>query len=63
MQVIVTDHADLEEPWFQEAVVQRWRGDNKLVPPSWYSSEGSAVVTESHTESPPSREVTDQNPP
>ena len=41
MQVIITDHADLEEPWFQAAVVERWRGEIKLVPTSWHSS-GSA---------------------
>ena len=38
MQVIVTDHADLNEDWFQESVVERWRGDNKLVPVSWITS-------------------------
>jgi Protein of unknown function (DUF3732) len=34
-QIIITEHADLTEDWFQEAVVQRWRGDEKLVPLEW----------------------------
>ena len=35
LQVIVTDHADLGEDWFQAAVVEKWRRGNKLVPASW----------------------------
>ncbi len=35
MQVIITDHADINEPWFQSAVIERWRGGTKLVPDSW----------------------------
>jgi len=34
-QVIVTEHADLAEPWYQAAVVERWRGGVKLVPDDW----------------------------
>jgi hypothetical protein len=34
-QVIVTEHADLAEDWYQEAVVERWRGGAKLVPAAW----------------------------
>jgi hypothetical protein len=33
-QLIVTDHADLRESWFSEAVVTRWRGSG-LIPQSW----------------------------
>ncbi len=33
-QVIVTDHADLRDDWFADAVVARWRGQG-LVPQSW----------------------------
>jgi hypothetical protein len=36
-QVIITDHADLQEQWFQDAVVERWRGGQFLVPDSWKS--------------------------
>jgi hypothetical protein len=35
LQVIITDHADLGEDWFQAAVVEKWRRGNKLVPGSW----------------------------
>ena len=34
-QVIVTDHANINEPWFQDCVVERWREGEKLVPPEW----------------------------
>lgn len=45
-QVIVTDHANLDEDWFQEAV-----GDNnfrgmKLIPDSWSSEEDAAAPPE-----------------
>jgi len=36
LQIIITDHADINEGWFQEAVVDRWRGNQKLVPSDWY---------------------------
>ncbi|MGW5194987.1 DUF3732 domain-containing protein [Kribbella sp. NPDC004138] len=35
-QIIVLDHADLQDDWFQEAVIQRWRGEGEgLVPAAW----------------------------
>ncbi|MCU1681958.1 MAG: hypothetical protein JWQ81_2697 [Amycolatopsis sp.] len=34
-QVIVCDHADLPEPWFAQAVRQRWRHGEKLIPAQW----------------------------
>jgi hypothetical protein len=34
-QLIVTDHADLKEKWFQDAVVARWRGGKGMVPLEW----------------------------
>ncbi len=37
LQVIITDHADIDEPWFQDAVRdQKWRGDHALIPKHWY---------------------------
>lgn len=36
-QVVITEHADLAESWYQEAVVERWRGGQKLVPEDWES--------------------------
>lgn len=35
LQVIVTEHADINEDWYQAAVVERWRGGLKLVPDDW----------------------------
>jgi len=34
-QVIITDHANINESWFQECIVERWREGLKLVPPEW----------------------------
>ena len=34
-QLIVLDHAHLREPWFEDAIVEEWRGDNALVPYDW----------------------------
>jgi hypothetical protein len=40
LQVIITDHADIDEEWFQEAVRDhKWRGDYALIPKSWYEAE------------------------
>ncbi|MDA8263024.1 MAG: DUF3732 domain-containing protein [Actinomycetota bacterium] len=35
LQVIMTEHADINTNWYQEAVVERWRGGQKLVPDDW----------------------------
>jgi hypothetical protein len=35
LQIIIMDHADLKRDWFQQAVVERWRGTHKLIPESW----------------------------
>ncbi len=37
LQVIVMDHADLKTDWFAESVTARWRGDERLIPETWYS--------------------------
>ncbi len=36
-QVIITEHADISEDWYQGAVIERWRGGLKLVPDDWGS--------------------------
>jgi len=37
LQVIITDHADIDEEWFQAAVRdEKWRGDFALIPKNWY---------------------------
>lgn len=35
LQIILMDHADLKEPWFEKAIVERWRRGEKLIPASW----------------------------
>lgn len=40
LQVIVTDHADIEEDWYQSAIVdEKWRGDAALIPKHWYTED------------------------
>ncbi len=35
-QVIILEHADIQQDWYQELIVENWwDGDNKLVPQSW----------------------------
>ncbi|ATG77172.1 DUF3732 domain-containing protein [Pseudoalteromonas sp. 1_2015MBL_MicDiv] len=35
-QIIVTEHANLEEDWFQDSLVEPpWRGERALIPKSW----------------------------
>ena len=38
-QVIVSDHADLEVDWFQDAIKHTWRGGVKLVPLNWLEAD------------------------
>ncbi|WP_215766981.1 DUF3732 domain-containing protein [Gluconobacter cerinus] len=38
LQVILLDHADLNEDWFNAAVIERWRHGCKLVPLDWIDS-------------------------
>ncbi len=40
-QTIVIDHADESNQWFQNSVIQRWRGGEKLVPDAWPDSSSS----------------------
>ena len=35
MQIIVTDHVELLDNWFKEAIVARWRAGLALVPQVW----------------------------
>ena len=41
-QVIITEHADIGEQWYQDAVTERWRGGTKLVPDDWPRYETTA---------------------
>jgi hypothetical protein len=38
-QIIITEHADISEDWYQEAVVERWRNGNALIPTEWIRNE------------------------
>lgn len=42
LQVIVLDHADFEDKWFGEAVIERWRGGNALIPSAWLQANEAA---------------------
>lgn len=35
LQIIVCDHANLADPWFQAAVVENWRNGLALIPDDW----------------------------
>lgn len=38
-QVVLTEHADINEAEIQECVIERWFGENKLIPEDWYVSK------------------------
>lgn len=40
-QIIVSDHANLSEPWFAESVVHNWR-DDKLIPATWLTLDAAS---------------------
>lgn len=40
LQVIVSDHANLADDWFQEAVIDNWRNGVALIPSDWLDAEG-----------------------
>jgi hypothetical protein len=47
-QVIVCDHANLDEPWFQASVAENWRNGAQLVPEEWItraSLEGESGIS------------------
>jgi hypothetical protein len=41
MQIIVSDHVELLDEWFRDAIVQRWRDGIKLVPADWLTTASS----------------------
>ena len=40
LQVIALDHADFDDDWFSDSVVQRWRGGEALIPVEWLAESG-----------------------
>lgn len=39
LQIIITEHADLNEEWYRDCIVERWRDGHALVPDDWQPSE------------------------
>ena len=35
-QVIMTEHANIKEPYIQQNVIEEWYESNKLIPEEWY---------------------------
>lgn len=35
LQIIMTEHAEFEDKWYQDSIRERWRGGLKLVPEDW----------------------------
>ena len=45
LQILVTDHADLKEEWFQSAIIRRWRTkDEALIPSDWPNALGVVPI-------------------
>lgn len=42
LQVIVCDHANLPDQWFQDAVIQNWREGVRLIPDDWIAAAASS---------------------
>jgi hypothetical protein len=49
-QLIVCDHANLDEPWFQTAIAENWRHGGQLVPAEWIERERTERETSSTDE-------------
>jgi hypothetical protein len=43
LQIIVLEHADLLEDWYQDRVIYRWRDGEKLVPLDWIDSDEETI--------------------
>lgn len=39
LQVIAVEHADFDEDWFRESVIERWRDGTALIPNDWRSQK------------------------
>lgn len=39
LQVVITEHADVTEDWYQTAVVERWRKGAALIPTAWIKKQ------------------------
>lgn len=45
LQIIVFDHARLDESWFAKATVEDWRDGRGLIPPDWEQDDAEAAAT------------------
>ena len=43
LQILVCDHARLDEPWFEPAVVEDWREGRGLIPDGWDLDDAAAA--------------------
>lgn len=39
LQIIAFDHADFDDGWFQDSIIETWRDGNALIPREWYATE------------------------
>jgi hypothetical protein len=39
LQIIACDHANLENDWFHDSLVDNWRGGKALIPEDWLGTE------------------------
>lgn len=46
LQILVCDHARLDEPWFHRAVVEDWREGRGLIPEDWDEDDAPAADEE-----------------
>lgn len=37
LQIIAFDHADFDEDWFQDSIIETWRDDVALIPQGWFA--------------------------
>ena len=42
-QMLVIDHAHLDDDWFEAAIVEEWRGAKALVPEAWKDTSPTAL--------------------
>ena len=41
LQIIASDHANLQDDWFQEGVIENWRNGVALIPEDWLDEQSS----------------------
>lgn len=45
LQIIAFDHADFNDQWFKDSIIETWRDGTALIPRHWYSVESSVQPT------------------